>query len=148
MLCSLSILLSGLARERCCWSSVYKADINQHTKTTAPLQAESVNLNSVTGFFLLYHSRKPSLSLPPPPPSCWPKLPPTSHTFCFWQYLGHSHQEKLGDLLFPSPLCYQSDWYGSEGRGKKHLKPTNLLNGITYDLVALKKWAEYIFGIF
>lgn len=40
------------AGEPCCWSTAFtRLTLISHTKTTAPLRADSVNLNSVTGFF-------------------------------------------------------------------------------------------------
>lgn len=93
-----------------------------HTKTTAPLWADSVHLKLGDRVFLLYHSRKPSPVADPTAP-----VPPPPHTPCFWPYLGHSHQEKQGDLSFTSPFCYQSDWYKSKPRKDEGGTQTNKL---------------------
>lgn len=101
------------AGQPCCWgAALTRLTLISHTKTMAPLRADPVHLNSVTGFFCFTMQKNHPL-----PSSCWPKLPPPPlppHTFCFWQYLGHPHQEELGDLLVTSPFCYQSDRYGSK----------------------------------
>lgn len=49
-----------------------------HTKTVAPLRADSVNLNSMTAFFCFTTAENYPL-----PTKLLTQLPPPPHTFCF-----------------------------------------------------------------
>lgn len=144
MLCSLSFLLSGLAL---LWSTAFtRLTLISHTKTMAPLWADSVNLNSVTGFFCFATAENHPL----PPPSCWPQLPPLPIHSASDSILGiHTRRNWEIYCFLLLSVTNQTDMEvrPEKGEGKKKTS-TNLPNGITYDLVALKKRAECIFGMY